>query len=72
MTRGERQINWNLRDVLCDACLAKTERNEDADGISDTPISEYCSKCKIRIWRWTCDVFGSEPTEEEIRSLRDE
>jgi len=58
--------DWNLHARLCDRCAAMAERDEE------TPIADYCAKCKVKVWRWACEIFGSTPTEEEIRSLEEE
>lgn len=62
MTRAERQINWNLRDLLCDKCLAMVEADED------TPIVEFCDRCKRKLTQWTLDVLSTPVTEEMRRA----
>jgi predicted amidophosphoribosyltransferase len=62
VTRAYHQINWNLRDLLCDKCLAKVEADED------TPIAEYCDRCKRKLRQWTLDVLSTPVTEEMRRA----
>ena len=59
MTRSERQINWDLRDPLCDRRLCRVEQDED------TPISELCDRCQRKLVKWT---LGTPVTEEMRRT----
>lgn len=48
----------SLLAVLCNTCHTKYERNPD------TPIAEFCKRCRVRLNRWTEEMLAEEPEPE--------
>jgi endogenous inhibitor of DNA gyrase (YacG/DUF329 family) len=45
----------SLLAVLCDSCHTKYEEDPE------TPIGEFCARCRKRLNRWTEEMFAEEP-----------
>lgn len=58
----------SLLAVLCDSCHTKYEEDPE------TPISEFCPRCRKRLDRWTEEMFAAEPEPgaEDIAALEED